>query len=120
LITIGFAESAMPLPQVKTVNVHELRQLLAQPAPPLLLDVREADEWRFCRIDGAVHLPMSQIARRVGELDPAWPMIVYCHHGIRSHRVAEFLLHQGFADVANLAGGIDAWSVQVDPSVPRY
>ena len=108
------------MPGVATVTVQELGQMLAQNTPPLLLDVRELEEWQFCRIEGACHLPMSQIQHRVGELEPTQETVVYCHHGVRSLMVAEFLIGKGFSRVASLTGGIEAWSVFVDPSVPRY
>jgi rhodanese-related sulfurtransferase len=91
---------------------------------PLLLDVRE--EWEVAvaaiRIEGvpARHIPMGRIPERLGELDPEQPIVCICHHGMRSAQVADFLERQGFATVYNLAGGIDAWSEQVDASVPRY
>jgi rhodanese-related sulfurtransferase len=93
-------------------------------ATPLLLDVRE--DWEVAvaaiRIDGvaARHIPMGQIPERLAELDPAQAVVCICHHGMRSAQVAHFLERQGFATVYNLAGGIDAWSEQVDGSVPRY
>ena len=108
------------MPGVATVTVQELRQMLAASTPPLLLDVRELEEWQLCRIEGARHLPMSQIQQRVGELEPTRETMVYCHHGVRSLMVAEFLIGKGFSRVASLTGGIEAWSVFVDPSVPRY
>ena len=108
------------MPGAATVTVHELRQMLAASTPPLLLDVRELEEWQLCRIEGARHLPMSQIQQRVGELEPTRETMVYCHHGVRSLMVAEFLIGKGFSQVASLTGGIEAWSVFVDPSVPRY
>jgi rhodanese-related sulfurtransferase len=108
------------MPGVATVSVQELRQMLAQSTPPLLLDVRESDEWQFCRIEGARHLPTSQIQQRVGELEPMQETVVYCHHGVRSLMVAEFLNGKGFSRVASLTGGIEAWSTLIDPSVPRY
>ena len=108
------------MPGVVTVTVQELRQLLAQSTPPLLLDVRESDEWQFCRIEGARHLPMSQIQQRVGELESMQETVVVCHHGVRSLMVAEFLNSKGFSRVASLTGGIEAWSTLIDPSVPRY
>jgi len=108
------------MPGVATVTVQELGQMLAQNTPPLLLDVRELEEWQFCRIEGARHLPMSQIQHRVGELEPTQETVVYCHHGVRSLMVAEFLINKGFSRAASLTGGIEAWSVFVDPSVPRY
>ena len=91
---------------------------------PLLLDVRE--DWEVAvaaiRIDGvaASHIPMGRIPERLAELDPEQPVVCICHHGMRSAQVAHFLERQGFATVYNLAGGIDAWSEQVDATVPRY
>ncbi len=92
--------------------------------PPLLLDVREPAEWATAsvRVDGAelLQLPMHLIPARLHELDPDRPVAVLCHHGGRSMQVALFLTQRGFEHVANVAGGIDAWSLQVDPAVPRY
>jgi len=65
-------------------------------------------------------LPMGQVAQHWEELNPAQPVVCYCHHGVRSQQVVAFLRRQGFDSVYNLAGGIDAWSQEVDPSVPRY
>ena len=92
--------------------------------PPLLLDVREPWEVEAVslRPSGApwVHIPMHEIPARLQELDPSQPVVCYCHHGVRSLQVVAFLLSRGFDSVYNLAGGIDAWSCQVDPSLPRY
>ena len=88
----------------------------------LLLDVREAAEREKARIEGATWIPLGELAARLDELD-AWrerPVVVHCHHGGRSLRAARALRERGFAQVANLTGGIDAWSLTVDPSVPRY
>jgi rhodanese-related sulfurtransferase len=68
----------------------------------------------------ARHIPMREIPARLAELDRALPLVVMCHSGGRSRRVAEFLLGNGFAQVFNLKGGIDAWSTEIDPQVPRY
>lgn len=92
---------------------------------PLLLDVREPAEWEAASVaaDGSfttVRMSMRTVPARIGELDPARPIACLCHHGARSQQVAMFLAQHGFAQVANVAGGIDAWSLQVDPSVPRY
>ena len=92
---------------------------------PLVLDVREPQELQQASLRPAddyelVHIPMAAIPPRLNELDPSRPVACLCHHGGRSARVAEFLQHQGFAHVANISGGINAWSVQRDPSVPRY
>jgi len=91
---------------------------------PLLLDVREPAEWQAAsvRAEGAelLQMPMMSVPPRLHELDPGRPVAVLCHHGGRSMQVAMFLQQHGFERVANVAGGIDAWSLQVDPSVPRY
>lgn len=110
------------------IGAREFAALLAStPAAdwPLLLDVREA--WEFerasLRAEGLVtiNLPMSEIVQRLGELDPARPTVCLCHHGVRSAQVAAFLeQRQGHTAVTNFTGGIDAWSAEVDASVPRY
>ena len=91
---------------------------------PLVLDVREPWEWQTAsvRTDDAewLALPMRAVPVRLAELDPTRPVACLCHHGARSMQVASFLKHHGFDHVANLTGGIDAWSREVDPSVPRY
>lgn len=94
--------------------------LVAQPGPVTLLDVREPWEFERCRIDGSRLIPLAQLPARLGELDPALPTVVICHHGVRSLRAAAYLEHCGFADVVNLSGGIDAWAKTVDPGVPVY
>ena len=91
---------------------------------PLLLDVREPAEWQAASVvpDGFATLQMSMrtVPARIGELDLQRPIACLCHHGARSQQVAMFLTQHGFAHVANVAGGIDAWSLQRDASVPRY
>lgn len=87
---------------------------------PLLLDVREAWEFERCRIDGAALLPMSVLPSRYAELDPARETVVICHHGVRSFHVARFLEHNGFGNVINLTGGVDAWAKDVDRGMPTY
>lgn len=86
----------------------------------VLLDVREPDEISLAALEGAVWIPMNQVPRRLHELERACPTVVMCHGGSRSRRVAEYLAAQGFSQVFNLAGGIDAWSQEVDAAVPRY
>ena len=86
----------------------------------VLLDCREPLELSLARIDGAVHIPMRDIPARLAELDAARETVVFCHHGIRSAQVAAFLRREGFVNVRNMDGGIDAWSTQVDPSISRY
>jgi molybdopterin/thiamine biosynthesis adenylyltransferase/rhodanese-related sulfurtransferase len=88
----------------------------------VLLDVREADEVKVARIEGALWIPLDELESRIGELIPAkgLPIIVHCHHGGRSEKAVRVLLNRGFARAENLDGGIEAWSLTVDPSVPRY
>jgi adenylyltransferase/sulfurtransferase len=98
----------------------EVKQRLDQREPVVLLDVRQDWETRLCRLDNALHIPIEEIELRSGELDPAAETIVYCHQGVRSAAVAEYLRGLGFASVRNLAGGLDAWARSVDPSMRRY
>lgn len=104
------------------IDVKSLQELRASGASFLLLDVREPDEYATAKIEGALLIPMQQIPARLAELEPHRHdhIVVQCHHGGRSLRVTHFLRAQGFAQAQNLAGGIDAWSLEVDPSVPRY
>jgi rhodanese-related sulfurtransferase len=98
----------------------ELKQRLAEREPLVLLDVRQDWETRLCRLDNSLHIPIEEIELRSEELDPAAETIVYCHQGVRSAAVAEYLRGLGFANVRNLAGGLDAWASEVDPSMRRY
>ncbi len=96
------------------------RRLRGTSAPVVLLDVREEFERETARIEPSLHIPMNEVAARVAEIPRDGTLIVYCHGGARSAMVAGFLQQQGFKDVLNLRGGIDAWSREVDPKVPRY
>jgi adenylyltransferase/sulfurtransferase len=103
------------------LDVNELKTLLDQGEPLALVDVREQDEWQIARLPGARLIPLSEFAQRgPSELDSAEKIVLYCHHGMRSENARQFLLSRGFANVWNLSGGIDAWSVNVDSSLPRY
>ena len=86
----------------------------------VLLDVREHAELAVAAVAGALHVPMREIPARLFELDPDKPLVVMCHSGGRSSRVAEYLHANGFLTVFNLKGGIDAWSTQLDSQIPRY
>ena len=101
-----------------------LETLSAQGPAPLVLDVREPHELQLASVkaDGfeLQAIPMRAVPVRMSELDAARPVACLCHHGGRSMQVASFLKHHGFSHVANIMGGIDAWSREVDPSVPRY
>lgn len=100
----------------------ELAAWIKSEKPPRLLDVRELEEHELAHLPGALLIPVGQLPFRLAELAD-WKdenIVVYCHHGIRSlHAIG--LLHQaGFSRLKNLAGGIDAWSLEVDGSMPRY
>lgn len=99
---------------------QDLKTRLDKGDAVVLLDVREPEEVEIVQLPGAVHIPMGDIAGRVHELDPDKEIIVYCHHGIRSMRVAMFLAQRDFTQVKNLAGGIDAWALDVAPGMARY
>jgi sulfur-carrier protein adenylyltransferase/sulfurtransferase len=106
---------------VDQIPVTQAAQLLRDPASNLcLLDVREDDEREMARIEPSVHIPMGEIVQRAGELPKDRRILVYCHTGGRSQMVAGYLAQHGHPDVANLAGGIDAWSRTIDSKVPRY
>lgn len=85
-----------------------------------LLDVRERWEIEIASVEGSHRIPMGEIPARHRELDPETPVAVLCHSGGRSARVADYLARQGFVRVANIEGGIDAWSRDCDPAIPRY
>ena len=88
----------------------------------VLLDCRTAEEVAIARVEGAVWIPLGELAQRVGELPGDWDteVVVMCHHGVRSLQAVGFLRQQGYERAASMTGGIDRWSVEVDAGVPRY
>ncbi|MCU0619944.1 MAG: molybdopterin-synthase adenylyltransferase MoeB [Gemmatimonadales bacterium] len=102
------------------LDVFELRERLRADPPPFLLDVREPWEHRLVRMEPAALVPLGELPARVGELPPRGPIVVVCHHGVRSRAAAELLRAAGFADARSLAGGIDAWAREVDTGMARY
>jgi sulfur-carrier protein adenylyltransferase/sulfurtransferase len=102
------------------IGVEELRRWQLDGRDLQLLDVRQPVEHSLARLPGAQLVPLPELSRRVGELDPSRPVVVHCHHGPRSLEAARWLRAQGFPRVVSLRGGIDAWSLQVDPQIPRY
>jgi rhodanese-related sulfurtransferase len=96
-----------PLPSIDVTEAE--RRMREDPAGPLLVDVREANEFADVRAPGAVLLPMSSFAARAGELPRDRPLMVVCHLGGRSAAAAGFLIRSGWPDVVNVAGGMDAW-----------
>jgi rhodanese-related sulfurtransferase len=105
---------------MREITPAELKARLDGRERPLLLDVRQDWETRLCRLPDAVHIPIEEIELRTEELNPADEIVVYCHQGVRSAAVAEYLRQLGFRDVTNLAGGLDAWARAVDPTMRRY
>lgn len=110
---------------IEQVRPSELNDWIqSHGADAIVLDVREHAELNAASVKPSgfalVHIPMNEIPGRLGQLDPGRAVACLCHHGARSMRVAMFLQANGFDTVANIAGGIDAWSQELDPSVPRY
>lgn len=103
-----------------TEFVNQWPDAAVRQAEIVLLDVREPEELELASIDECRHMPMMQVPSRLGELPRDKALVVMCHGGGRSRRVAEFLAANGFERVFNLRGGIDAWSREIDRSVPRY
>lgn len=103
-----------------SVTPAELRDELAAGRPVRLVDVREPVELEFAHLDAAELVPLGALPAALGRFDRDDDVVVMCHHGIRSASACAFLARAGFARVRNLAGGIDRWSVDVDPNVPRY
>ncbi len=103
-----------------TITPKDLKSRLDKGDKLVLVDVREPWEHALAKLDGSVLIPLATLPQSLDKLDRNAEIIAYCHHGMRSGDATGFLLQQGFPNVKNLIGGIDAWSVQVDPSVPRY
>jgi molybdopterin/thiamine biosynthesis adenylyltransferase/rhodanese-related sulfurtransferase len=102
------------------MTVEELKKRMDAGEPLTLLDVRTPQEYEIARIPGSVLIPLHELEDRVGELDPAAMIVAHCHHGGRSANAVAFLRSLGFERAVNLAGGIEEWSLEVDPGVPRY
>jgi rhodanese-related sulfurtransferase len=110
--------------QVRPAELAAWLKAASSRGTPVVLDVREPAEWRLASVkaDGfdLLSIPMGVIPARLGELDRQQAIACLCHHGGRSMQVAAFLQSQGFTHVANIAGGINAWSAELDPAIPRY
>ena len=103
------------------ITPQELKARVDRSDCPLLLDVRQDWETKLCRLENAVHIPIEEIELRTEELNPDDEIVVYCHQGVRSAAVAQYLREQhGFKNVKNLAGGLDAWARTADPTMRRY
>ncbi|HEY2138935.1 MAG TPA: molybdopterin-synthase adenylyltransferase MoeB [Chthoniobacterales bacterium] len=106
--------------EVPAISVRELKEQMNNNEALVLIDVREPYEYEIARIEGSRLFPLGELNSRVSELPRQGMLICHCHSGVRSEQAARFLQKSGFENVYNLTGGIDAWSVEVDPAVPRY
>lgn len=102
------------------ITPKEVKERLDRGEKLLLVDVREPHEHALCQIDGAVLIPMGTIPANLQKLDVDEEVICFCHHGMRSLDVANWLCRKGVSGAKSMAGGIDRWSREIDPSVPRY
>jgi rhodanese-related sulfurtransferase len=104
------------------ISVQAVKQMMDAGEQFLLLDCREQNEYDLCKIEGSTLIPMGETPERLEELRPheRARVVVQCHHGGRSMQVTQYLRAQGFTAVQNMAGGIDAWSVEIDQEIARY
>jgi len=105
---------------VDEITPQELKTRFDRNDRPVLVDVRDSWETKLCRLENALHIPMEELEFRTEELNQQDEIVVYCHHGIRSAAVADYLRQLGFSRVRNLAGGLDAWAATIDRSMRRY
>ena len=105
-----------------TVSPQQLQEELAGSNPPVLVDCREPQEQAIAMLNAAQSFPLSRLAEQQDELIALaqQSVVVYCHHGIRSLQLAQWLSEKGFRDVRSLEGGLDRWAEQLDPAMPRY
>jgi rhodanese-related sulfurtransferase len=105
---------------MKQITPEELKSYMDAGNTPDLLDVRETWEYEICHIDDSINISMSEVPTRISEINPEQDIVVICHHGVRSMQVASYLKAQGYTNVSNLAGGIDAWARTVEPVMTQY
>jgi adenylyltransferase/sulfurtransferase len=119
----GSTAHELPMPHdtaIATITPRDLAQTLQEGHSITLIDVREPYEWNVARITGAKLIPLGTLESALATIDMQADIVVYCHHGMRSEMAAYALRDAGVSRVRNLVGGIDRWSREVDPSVPRY
>ncbi len=105
------------------ITVTDVKQMLDSGEAVKLIDVREPKEHQFCQVQGSELIPMGSVPQHLSRLEAQADdakLIVFCHHGMRSLNVVAWLREKGISNCVSMAGGIEAWSLQVDPSVPRY
>jgi adenylyltransferase/sulfurtransferase len=116
----GIPEKPEEVPVTGDITVTEVKAKLDRKDDFQFIDVREPHEWQIGRIEGTTLIPMNDVPKRIGELDPGAEIVVHCKMGGRSAKVVEYLKANGFPKARNMVGGILAWSEKVDPSVPKY
>jgi rhodanese-related sulfurtransferase len=107
---------------ISQIHPRDVKAKLDAGEPVVLIDCREPEEYALCRLEGSTLIPLGELARRTDEVEvpEGASVVVYCHHGVRSISGAYILANAGIPNVASMAGGIEAWSTLIDPSVPRY
>ncbi len=102
------------------LNPQELKTLMDSGEKILLLDVRESDEYNFCKIFGSFNFPLTTLLQNLDKIDSNMPIVTICHHGIRSMKALMILKENGFENIASLRGGVEAWALAIDPTMKRY
>jgi rhodanese-related sulfurtransferase len=105
---------------IQHCNPADVAALLTGDDPPIVIDVREQWEYDLVHLPISTLIPLSALAAKASDLDPSRSYALLCHHGMRSEMAANWLMQHGFSRLINIDGGIDAWSLDVDPSLPRY
>lgn len=101
-------------------SINEAQTWLESDNPPLLLDVRETFEIDICKLPNSIHISTGKVPHRLDALPKNYPILIYCHHGIRSRKITQFLRAKGYNQATSMIGGIHAWAEKVDPSMQRY
>ncbi len=105
---------------INSISPSEAKKLIENNSSLQLIDVREPWEHNFARIDNSKLIPLREFYKNITNLKPEDSFLIYCHHGTRSFYACAYMMQQGFKEVYNLEGGIDAWSKEVDKSIPKY
>lgn len=105
---------------VPSLSVEQLQEKLTNHEKICLLDVRQDWEYDLCSLPASLHIPLTELEDRLGEIPTSYPVVVICHHGVRSQQAGGTLIKAGFKTVFSLAGGLDAWARQIDPTIGVY